>query len=176
MAVFPETLITERLRLRRVTVDDANEVLEYASDPEVARYMTFRRAVSLDDVLPYLMSIQEPMDTDREFHWALEVIDSPGLIGMISARRNHGLDLGYVLNRAFWGRGYMPEAVRAVIKWGFEMDGVYRVWATCDVDNEKSASVMRKVGMTDEGTLRRWEVHPNVSSEPRDSLILGIYQ
>lgn len=174
MATFPQSLTTERLHLRRLAVDDAEAVFAYASDPDVARYMTFPCATSVEDAIPYLTSIQGSMDADREFHWAIERKETASLIGVVSARRDHGFNLGYVLNRTHWGHSYMPEAVRAVIDWGFNVDSVWRVWATCDVENEKSATVMRKAGMTEEGILRRWEMHPNIDAEPRDALVFGI--
>jgi len=48
---------------------------------------------------------------------------------------------------------------------------VYRVWAVCDTANLASARVLEKVGMTREGILKRWSVHPNVSPEPRDCFV-----
>ena len=79
-------------------------------------------------------------------------------------------NIGYVLARAFWGQGLMPEAGRALLDHASRFDEIQRVWAVCDVDNRASARVMEKIGMTYEGTLRRWIVHPNVSALPRDVL------
>ncbi|MGH6943752.1 MAG: GNAT family N-acetyltransferase, partial [Geminicoccaceae bacterium] len=76
----------------------------------------------------------------------------------------------YVLARPFWGRGYMTEAVRALIRAALADPWIFRVWAFCDVENLASARVMEKAGMSFEGRLRRWTVHPNVGPEPRDVL------
>jgi RimJ/RimL family protein N-acetyltransferase len=62
----------------------------------------------------------------------------------------------------------MTEVVRAVNDWALAQPEVHRVWAVCDVDNLASARVMEKAGMAREGKLRRWAVHPNLSTEPRD--------
>jgi RimJ/RimL family protein N-acetyltransferase len=78
------------------------------------------------------------------------------------------VDLGYVLERASWGKGYMTEAVRFLVDWAVSQPSIYRVWATCDVTNLASAHVLEKVGMQREGVLRRWIMHPNLSEEPRD--------
>ena len=67
----------------------------------------------------------------------------------------------------------MTEALRAAVGWALAAPGVYRVGAVCDVDNPGSARVMEKAGLTREGLLRRWMVHPNVSDEPRDCFIYG---
>jgi [ribosomal protein S5]-alanine N-acetyltransferase len=91
------------------------------------------------------------------------------LIGMIEIRINqYKADLGYVLARSEWGKGYMPEAMQALTDWALGQDEIYRVWAVCDVENDASARVMEKVGMQKEGVLRRWLIHPNVAKEPRD--------
>ena len=65
----------------------------------------------------------------------------------------------------------MTEAVRAVVDWAFSLEEVFRVWAVCDTANTASARVLEKAGMAREGILRRWIVHPNVSSEPRDCFV-----
>ena len=63
-------------------------------------------------------------------------------------------EIGYCLGRAFWGRGIMPEALRAVMDYLFDTVGLNRVWAGHDVNNPKSGRVMEKAGMKKEGILR----------------------
>lgn len=65
----------------------------------------------------------------------------------------------------------MTEAVSAVAEWLLTAQGLYRVWAVCDTENTASSRVMEKVGMSREGILKRWTVHPNASSEPRDCYV-----
>lgn len=90
-------------------------------------------------------------------------------IGMIELRmQGHRAEIGYVLARSYWGRGYMTEAARAVVYWALSQTGVFRVWAVCDVENVASARVLEKLGMRREGTLSRWIIHPNISEQPRD--------
>src|SRR5262249_50237959 len=76
--------------------------------------------------------------------------------------QNHRVELGYILGREHWGRGYMTEVVRAVSDWALAQPEVHRVWAACDVDNLASARLMEKAGMAREGTLRRWMLLPNI--------------
>jgi len=64
----------------------------------------------------------------------------------------------------------MSEALRSVLQWAFAQPEIYRVWATCDVDNVASARALERIGMEREGILRRWLVHPNVAETPRDCL------
>jgi [ribosomal protein S5]-alanine N-acetyltransferase len=174
MAEFPPVLMTERLSLDRAHVEDAADVFEYAKDPEVSKYMTFPTANTVEDVIPYLTSIQESMDFDREFHWGIRLDNSPKLMGMVTLRRLHGLEISYVLNREFWGNGYMPEAVIGLIQWAMRHEPLQRIWATVDIENEKSAKTLQKVGMTEEGVLRRWALHPNISDTPRDCRVFSL--
>jgi ribosomal-protein-alanine N-acetyltransferase len=175
MTAFPERLTTERLQLRRARPDDANGVFRYASDPEVAKYMTFPLATSRDESLTFLQDAQASMDDDTSYSWILERKSEPGVMGIVSYRRLHGLEVGYCLGRDYWGNGYMPEAVRALIAWAQENEPVQRIWATCDIENEKSASVLLKVGMVEEGVLRKWAMHPNIDPDtPRDCRVFSL--
>jgi [ribosomal protein S5]-alanine N-acetyltransferase len=62
----------------------------------------------------------------------------------------------------------MTETLALVAAWAMRQDGIWRIGAVCDVENRASARVMEKAGLEREGILRRWIIHPNVSSEPRD--------
>lgn len=174
MAPFPQRLESERLVLRRITVNDAKDVFAYATDPMVAKYMTFRQDQSFEDVVEFLSSIQSRMDNDNEFNWAIELRTEPGVIGSVGCKRNDGLEIGYVLRRDHWGQGYMPEAVQTVMRWALANEPGQRIWATCDIDNDASASVLIRVGMVDEGVLPNWKLHPNVSDAPRDSRVFSL--
>ena len=87
--------------------------------------------------------------------------------------QNHCANLGYVLARHYWNQGLMTEALQPLVDWAIVQPEIYRVWAVCDIDNLASARVLEKVGMTCEGILHRWLIHPNVSNEPRDCLCYG---
>lgn len=167
---WTERLQTERLVLRRPVHGDAAAVFdEYARDREVTRYLTWRPHATLDDTRSFLLRCDDGWDSGTDLTWALSFAGNDHVIGMIGLRpRGHKPDIGYVLSRRYWGQGLMPEAAAALVHMAFRDPSVYRVWALCDVENRASARVMEKVGMTHEGILRRWIVHPNVSPHPRD--------
>jgi RimJ/RimL family protein N-acetyltransferase len=97
------------------------------------------------------------------------LLDTGSLIGMVEMRiRDHKADLGYGLAHQHWGRGYMTEALSPLMEWAIGQESIYRLWAVCDVENERSARLLERLGMKREGVLRRWLMHPNVSHEPRD--------
>ncbi len=173
---LPERIITERLVLRRPRMSDAQSVFEeYARDPEMTRYAAWRPLETVQQAEEFLEQRVLPGRlTGEEFNWALTHEDSDALIGMIACRPDaHKIELGYVLGRGYWNRGYATEAAHAVVLCLFSYSHVYRVWATCDIDNLASVRVLEKIGMTREGTLRRWVVRPNISPEPRDAFLFA---
>jgi [ribosomal protein S5]-alanine N-acetyltransferase len=166
----PEQFETARLLGRAAAVADAEAIFaQYAQDGEVAKYMIWRPHQHVSETKEFLQRCEEGWRNGTACPWVLTLKESGRLIGMVELRPNDWrADLGYVLERASWGQGYMTEAVRFVAEWALSQPGVYRVWATCDVDNLASARVLEKVGMQREGVLRRWIMHPNISEEPRD--------
>ncbi len=84
---------------------------------------------------------------------------------------NARAEMGYVLSRQYWGQGLMPEAVRAMIAFGFEKMGLNRLEARCITENTASARVMEKAGMLYEGTLRQREF---IKGAYRDTKIYSI--
>ena len=172
----PKTLKTERLRLRKAKISDAEAIFrQYAQDPEVTRYVSWRAHKDLDETREYMRMCQLAWDVGKAFHWVIERNEEKEVIGMMIARVvGEKWELGYVLARRYWGRGYMTEAIKGLVAWALNQKGIYRIWAVCDVENLASARVMEKVGMQKEGTLRRWSVHPNLSPEPRDSYCYAI--
>jgi RimJ/RimL family protein N-acetyltransferase len=171
--LLPEIIDTPRLHLRKPVIEDASAVYEnYGADPEVTRYLTWRPHESLKDALSALLSRLACWETGTDFSWTITPQNQPGTVmGMISVtpeRQSWRCSLGYVLARKYWGEGYITETVRAVIRQLFTEPGIFRVWAIVDEENFASARVLEKAGMTREGILHRWSLHPNVSSIPRD--------
>jgi [ribosomal protein S5]-alanine N-acetyltransferase len=169
---LPETITTERLRLRPARLEDAASICErWSHDPEVTRYLGWRPYGDVSVARTYLEDALRGWAEGNPLLWGIEPREGGGLIGQIGAQiEGSRVLLGYVLARPWWGRGYMSEAVRAVIGAALADPLICRVWAVCDVENRPSARVMEKAGMSFEGRLHRWMVHPNVSDRPRDVL------
>jgi RimJ/RimL family protein N-acetyltransferase len=166
----PEILNTARLRLRRAQVDDAAAIFEeYAQDPDVTRCLSFRPNKHMSESQDFLRGCMARWEAGDEFVWAITLPSDDRAIGTVACRmQGHKAELGYALAKRFWNRGFMGEAVRAVADWAITVEPVFRVWAYCDVTNTRSARVMEKAGMQREGLLRRWSIHPIISTEPRD--------
>jgi RimJ/RimL family protein N-acetyltransferase len=172
----PEILETERLLLRRAALEDAQAIFaEYAQDPEVTKHLTWRPHRRIETVYEFLRMAMESWENGRSFQWVILRKNDARLMGMIGFRVDgHKLEMGYASARAHWGKGYMTEAVIALIGWALKQEHIHRIWAVCDVENAASARVLEKAGMRREGILRRWSIHPGCSDEPRDSYCYAI--
>lgn len=159
--IFAENqyLETERLKLRPVTLNDIHDMYEYASDEETVTYI-FPIHQSLHDtresIADYFMSA--PFGK-----YGIELKETGKLIGTIDLRvedQHNIAEIGYALNKAFWGQGYVPEAANELLRLGFEELQLMRIFATHDIDNPKSGRVMEKIGMKIEGKVpnaRMWK-------------------
>jgi ribosomal-protein-alanine N-acetyltransferase len=127
-----------------------------------------------DTVAEFLKILDSRAKSGEEFSWVLTSRNSDRAIGMLGARvRDYKVDIGYVLGRFHWGKGYMTEAVSSLAEWMLSRREIFRIWAVCDIENPASARVLEKSDFVQEGILRRWMAHPNLCAEPRDCFMYG---
>ena len=172
----PETFKSSRLLLRLPTMDDAELIFQkYAQDPEVSKYLSWRPHENIDVTREFLRRCIQRWKDETAFPWVIAIKDDNTLLGMIEIRiHKFHADFGYGIARQYWDHGYTTEAATIVIQWALEQLSIYRVWAICDVENVASTRVMEKAGMQREGILRRFTIHPNISSEPRDCFCYSV--
>lgn len=174
--MFPDTVETLRLHLRRPVPMDADRIFQtYAQDREVTRYLVWVPHTSVETTKKFIVFCQDRWVNSVAFPYVITRKEDGQLLGMIEVRPNgHRADFGYVLARSYWGNGFMPEAITALVKITLGRPTIYRMEATCDVENKASARALEKSGFSREGLLRRYIIHPNISSEPRDSLLYAV--
>ncbi len=153
------TLETDRLMLRKISMDDAADMFEYASDPEIARYVTWDAQKSIEDSKAFISWVLEQYANGQVAPWGVVLKENGKLIGtcdFVYWNTNHArAEVGYAMSRQYWGQGLTPEAVRAILAFGFDKMRLNRIEARCNVPNTASARVMEKVGMQFEGILRQ---------------------
>lgn len=151
-------LETERLILRKWRETDAESLFEYASDPDIGPIAGW----------PPHKSVEESLDVIRNVFNGAEcyAVCEKGngkAIGAIELKLNGHTDmterddeceLGYWLGKPFWGRGYMPEAARELIRHGFEELGMNTIWCGYYEGNNKSKRVQEKLGFVYHHTCR----------------------
>ncbi len=155
-------LTTERLILREFREDDWPAVLAYQSDPEYLRFYPWSMRTERDVKSFVRLFIDWSLETPRKRYQFAFVLKSTGqLIGNGGVRMPHSYaqvaDLGYELDRHFWGQGYATEAARALVDFAFEQLHLHRLWAYCIAENVASAHVLNKLGMIYEGRQRESE-------------------
>ena len=170
----PIVFTTRRLVLRPPVVEDALAIFTtYSSKPHIPKFMSWIAHSDIDQTVGFLRQCILGWNEKSNFEFVIELRNSPnrpiGMIGMHPLK--HGVGFGYVIAEECWNQGITSEALTRLVDWSLEQDSVYRAQAFCDVENMASARVMEKAGMRLEGTLRRFFVHPNLSDEPRDSLM-----
>ncbi len=128
-AELPEQIETERLVLRFRTVADAEVIFDYASRPEVSYPAGYGIIVKGTDTI--IGSVDFPRRYEDDV-----------------------LEIGYILHPDYWGRGYVPEATRALINLGFKELGLHKIELTCFGYNVQSQRVAEKLGFTLEARIR----------------------
>ncbi|WP_053367036.1 GNAT family N-acetyltransferase [Bacillus sp. FJAT-27245] len=152
-------LETERLILRKITMNDAEDMFAYGSNEEVARYVTWDKHNTIEDTRAFIDFVLGKYENKQLAPWAIESKETGKMIGTIDfvawQPRHNSAEIGYVLAQGQWGKGIMTEAATELIKFGFEHMDLVRIQARCFTENIGSARVMEKVGMSFEGINRK---------------------
>ena len=154
-----QTIETKRLILRRAVQEDAQPMFRnWASDPEVTKYLTWPAHSSIAVSEMVIGNWIQEYEKSNYYQWmiVLKTLGQP--IGSISVVRQSDrvkeAEIGYCIGSQWWHQGVVFEALAAVIGYLFEEVGMNRIAARHDPNNPHSGAVMRKCGMTYEGTSR----------------------
>ena len=154
-----QTIETFRLILRRAIREDAEPMFQnWASDPEVTKFLTWPAHGSIAVSEMVIGSWLQEYEKDSYYQWMIELKEIGQPIGSISVVRQNDrveeAEIGYCIGSQWWHRGIMTEALSAVIAYLFDEVGVNRIAARHDPNNPHSGGVMKKCGMNYEGTCR----------------------
>jgi ribosomal-protein-alanine N-acetyltransferase len=169
-------LNTDRLHLRRPRPGDAPLIFEsFGTDSEVTRYLTWAPHRSVADAELALFARIDRLNREVEYSWVIELTSSCRVIGLISVWvESNDAEVGFVLAREHWNQGFTTQALEEVTRWAFAEPSIAKVWATCDVENGASSRVLAKAGFVEHGNFERRILRPNISPEPRLSLLFEI--
>ena len=152
---------TERLIVRHWEEKDAEDLYEYASKSEVTKFLTFATYKSnqdADDRIKFLLEAYQENKVENDYAIELKTENKVvGSIGIVKYSNNAEgtIEIGYVLNPAYQGHGYMTEALVGMFKYIKIKNLAKRITCYHDTLNEKSGNVMKRAGMTFEGVLRK---------------------
>ena len=151
---------TDRLVLRKLTLEDNQDLYEYTSDYEVSKYVSWEKQESLDDAINYIKSvIKQYAEAENPYVWAIELKENHKMIGTIElsslSKKHKRCELESDINRDYWRKGYNTEALKAVINFCFTTLDLNKIQTRCYAKNIGSYKVMEKVGMSHEGVQRQ---------------------
>ncbi len=172
--IFP-VLVTKRLILRDLRRSDAVDVLVFRGDPIVQKY---------DD--PIIHSEVEAQEFINELHseynnqegisWAVTLKKQDVVIGTFGLHHwdqyHRRAEAGYGLARAYWGQGIGSEALRAIVRFGFDQMNLNRIYARTIADNHESVRLLERIGFQLEGTQREHSCEDDGTFH--DSAIYGL--
>jgi RimJ/RimL family protein N-acetyltransferase len=146
-------LETERLFIREFTMDDLADLHEIFGDDEVMEHC--EPAYGLAKSERFLREFCVEREPKKAYAATLK--DTGKVIGYIlwgAPDYPEIVEAGWIFNKAYWRRGYAFEAMTAMLRYGFEVQGLHKVFAEA-TDAVKSVGIMRKLGMRDEGVHRK---------------------
>ncbi|MEP7356308.1 MAG: GNAT family N-acetyltransferase [Anaerolineales bacterium] len=157
LAVFP-VLETDRLVLRQVTADDTEAIFRMLADPAVTRYLGRQPFSALDQAASRVQAYADEFKARTGLAWAVTQRSDGQFMGLCRYtqffRFHYRAEIGYLLSRAWWGQGVMPEAVSAALDFGFTRLGLHSVQADIDPANNQSRRLLEKLGFVQEAMFR----------------------
>ena len=161
MTGFFPVLKTEDFILRELAEDDLEAISHIWGSPNVAEKLS-SGPLSRNDSVQMLYVLRSLWDNDAGIRWGVErngvLMGTCGFHNLNKGARRG--ELGYELAYEFWGRGYMRKALRPIFDYGFNIMRFERIEAFLNVDNDRSAGLLARLGFTLEGTLRDYALSP----------------
>ncbi len=144
----------ERIFLRPISIDDAEDIYEYTSDEKTTHFL-YDQHEDLDQTKRMIANyfLKEPIGK-----YAMVLKENNKMIGAMEFRVhewNKSGELGYTMNSKYWGNGYATEAGKLILGLAFNVLELERVFAGCDTRNVASGKVLIRLGMKLEGIHRR---------------------
>ncbi|WP_336518541.1 GNAT family N-acetyltransferase [Pollutibacter soli] len=145
---FP-VLITERLTLRQLSIDDHQDIFALRSDNEINKYLDRRVARTPEDAIDFINKINDNLRENVSVYWAITLTETRTFAGTIClydfSTGHNSCEIGYELLPDFQGRGIMKEAAEKVIEYAFQTLRFQKIIAITHRDNQRSARLLRKL-------------------------------
>jgi len=171
----PPLLTTARLRLRGINETDSDDLYAIYSDVKTLEYWGQDPVQSPAEAWKKIKENMKSVEDGTAVLWGIALRDDNRLIGTCTLfrinRQNKNGEAGYILNRTYWGKGLMTEAMGSVFDYAFNDLDFHRLEADTDPKNIASLALLEKFGFQREGYFReRWFVH----GKWHDSVMLGL--
>jgi [ribosomal protein S5]-alanine N-acetyltransferase len=169
------TISATRVSLRSISESDVDALYRIFSNSEVMRYWSTPPLADHNAAVKLLNEIHEDFRRQKFLKWGIARQTDDALIGTATLFNlnldSHRAEIGYCLDRAAWGNGYMNEALQALLAYAFAELGLHRIEADVDPRNSASLQTVERLGFQREGYLReRWQVN----GEIQDTVFYGL--
>ncbi|AIK39061.1 acetyltransferase family protein [Bacillus pseudomycoides] len=165
---FP-ILETERLKLRELTLLDAETMFYYFEKASVIRYFGMDSFQNMEQVKNTIQTFRKRYEEGNVLRWGIELKGTNQLIGTFGfhlINQNHKrAEIGYELDDTYWGKGYASEALQAILTYGFETLQLIRIAAVVYTENEASHRLLKRAGFQEEGLLRKYMIQNGVAHD-----------
>ena len=152
-----QNLETDRLLLRRIDNNDVDEVLALRGNPETMKYIPRPLAKSKEDALEHIAMIEDKIVNNIGINWGITIKGNSKIFGIIGHYRiqpeNHRAEIGYMSLPETNGKGYITEAIKVVVEYGFEQMKLHSIEAVIDPNNIASERVLQKNGFVKEAHI-----------------------
>ena len=150
-------LETERLLLRRIDENDVEEVFALRGNPETMKYIPRPIVKTKEDALAHIAMIEDKILNNIGINWGITIKGNSKIIGIIGHYRisaeNHRAEMGYMSLPETFGNGFISEAIKAVVAYGFEQMNLHSIEAIIDPENIASERVLQKNGFVKEAHI-----------------------
>ena len=159
-------LETDRLQLRRLSIDDAEFILRLLNEPSFIQNIGDRGVRTMEDARAYI--IKGPLASYDKFGfglWLVELKESGlpiGISGLLKREMFEDVDIGYALLPEYWSRGYALESASAVMSYARAKLGSTRVLAVVNPDNQSSIRLLEKLGFQYDRMVRLSDDAPEI--------------
>lgn len=155
---FP-LLATDRLLLRQMTLADAPAVQRLRSNVEVMKYINRPLTLTITEAETWIGVIMQALEKAEGITWCICLKEAPaehvGSIGLWRIEKeNYRAEIGYMLQPSLQGKGIMYEALKEVVKYGFEEMKLHSIEAQIDPRNAASAALLTKAGFGQEAYFK----------------------
>jgi RimJ/RimL family protein N-acetyltransferase len=164
-----------RLHLRWIERRDAPALFDIFSNREVMRYWSSPAWTEPSQAGVFIEDVHRLFREKSLFQWGVARQEDDLVIGTCTLAdidpQNRRAEIGFALHRDSWGRGYMEEALRVLLRFSFSEMELHRIEADVDPRNEASIKLLERLGFHREGYLReRWLVNGEIN----DTVFFGL--
>ncbi|MEB2281398.1 GNAT family N-acetyltransferase [Lysinibacillus xylanilyticus] len=156
-----EQIYTKRLYLRKMKMCDTHRLFKIWSDPEVTKFMNITNFTHEEQANDMIKLFDELAEERKAIRFTIIEKESNEIIGSCGFNAfdevNASAEIGYDLAKAYWGKGYAPESISALIDYAFTTLNINRIEAKIEPGNVNSIKVVEKLNFTFEGTFQEKE-------------------